>query len=215
MTVIDSKIMGCSAVKNAGGIWAGQDCTLVLDNARVSGNTAVEGGGFILAGDSVMALHGGTSIFHNNSASSIGGGVRLYSNAFRPEELANLLISKGNTAYRGSNPDVSMAPRALEVVDTGNTDSFIPSANKGDGLRFTLNVSGPYGLPSDDEVWLDLIEKPSNNNVHAEGVWGTTGDKLRKVAIYPKALSGSWDVRAKTCAVLLCQQPQQATCAAS
>jgi hypothetical protein len=189
MTVIDSKIMGCSAVKNAGGIWAGQDCTLVLDNARVSGNTAVEGGGLYLTGDATLQLLG-TSYFQRNNASYIGGGLRLLSSGFKPTELPSHVQSERNYAYRGFDPDVSVAAKAIEVVDTGNADNYIPSANGGGGLHFTLNVSGPNGLPSDDEVTLVLLERETNNKVSEDKSWGSTGDALRKITISPQALPG-------------------------
>lgn len=189
LVVTNTNITGCSAVSFGGGLWADANASIVLDKAQISGNRALEGGGLYLAGDSDLQLLG-TSFCQNNSDSSIGGGVRLRSAAYNPDEVAKLVISKWNKAYRGLNPDVSIAPRAMEVVDIGNTDSYVPSANMGDGLHFTVNLSGPHGLRSDDEVYMNLLEEGTNNTVFSDSSWGETGEDLRKVTIRPKALPG-------------------------
>lgn len=190
MTVINSKIMGCSAGRTGGGIWAGQDSTIELDNARVSGNSAVEGGGLFLVGAATLLLSG-TSNFQRNNASYVGGGLRLQSSGFNPKELPAHVESERNYAYRGFNADVSMAANNIEIVDTGNADNYIPSANGGNGLHFTLNVSCYFGLPSDDEVTLTLLERETNNKVSVDKSWGSTGGSLRKISISPQALPGT------------------------
>jgi hypothetical protein len=188
LVVTESNITGCNATQNGGGIWADERGRLVLDGARISGNAALEGGGFYLAANSTLMLLG-TSHCQNNTA-FMGGGLRLYSSGFHPDELSSRIVSRGNKASRGFNPDISMVPRNLQLVDKGNADNYIPTANTGDALHFTLNVSGPHGLPSDDDVYLILFDPVSNTNVFAEASRGETGKDLRDVNIRPKALPG-------------------------
>jgi hypothetical protein len=191
LEVTSSNITGCTSVKYGGGVWAEVNASIILDSARFTGNTALEGGGLYLSGTASLGILG-VSSFINKNASFIGGGVRLYSTMFDPAALSARVISKGNKAPKGFTKHVSFAARAIEVADTGNADNYIPSANGGDGLHFTLNVSGPHGLPSDDEVELALIQKGTNYCVSTDKSVGETGDALREVAIYPQASPGVW-----------------------
>lgn len=78
------------------------------------------------------------------------------------------------------------------MADTGNAANYIPSANSKEGLYFTLSVSGPYGLASDDDVPLALIAQDGNRV--ADGIsLGDTGEVLRKVTNFrPQAPPGEW-----------------------
>lgn len=94
----------------------------------------------------------------------------------------------------------------MQVSGTGNADSYIPRANGESGLHFTLNVSGPNGSPSYDEVTLTLSGKDSGNKAFIGVSWGRTGDKLREVAIRPSAVPGELEMPCDKRAV-----PQQPT----
>jgi hypothetical protein len=192
LVVADSNITGCTAAKFGGAIMGDFDSSIVLNNARITGNTATEGGGLYLANEATLQLPT-TSHFQNNTASYIGAGVRLFSIGFNPEDVSGRLIFKGNKAFRGSTPDVSVGCRIIAVADTGNAANYIPSANTRDGLYFTLNVSGPYGLASDDEVPLALIAKDGTKVFEGMSL-GDTGEVLRKVTTFrPQAAPGEWD----------------------
>jgi hypothetical protein len=187
--VTDSNITGCKAEQFGGGVWAEKSASITLCNAVFRGNTAVEGGGIYLRGDATLQLVG-TSLFQNNNATSIGGGLALDSSGFKPSELSTLRFS-GNKAPNGFNTNITFIAQAIAVDDAGNAASYIPSANGGEGLYFTLNVSGPHGLPSESEVRLALLEKGSNNQVFSESSWGDSEGPLREVNISPQALTGN------------------------
>lgn len=87
---------------------------------------------------------------------------------------------------------VCAARRAAHVRVAGNADNFVPSANSWQGLFFTLNVSGPHGLPSDDEVVLRLYRLNAGGG-RTEVFFDTsrgTGEALRSINIQPQASPG-------------------------
>jgi hypothetical protein len=134
-----------------GGLFAYGSASIQLDAAVFKENTASYGGGLVLQQDASLSVRR-PSVFANNTAGIIGGGVRLYSDRFDLEEVATKLLFAGNNASTAGLLPVSYAPRKVQVVDNGNADNFITSDSKDGVLTMTLNVSGPQGLPCNDGI---------------------------------------------------------------
>jgi hypothetical protein len=113
------------------------------------------------------------SVFVNNAATRTGGGLRFYSGNFDPTKLEGMLTVENNTA--GVAADISYAAWKIEVVDNGNAEELITSDGKEGGLTMVMNVSGPHGLPSNDQINYNVRDANNNILVQNTRLWPMQG----------------------------------------
>jgi len=164
-----------------GGGLAVRDTTRVmLQGSTFKDNYAqLAGGGLGLFHDATLSVRGPKpTMFYNNTAQTIGGGLRLASSKGIVGAL-HLLKAEGNVAPTA--PGMSVEATNITIVDRGNAENFITSDNRDGFLRVILNVSGAIGMPSDDNLQYALSDEGYNkkfsDNLQANG---TT---LKEVAI--------------------------------
>lgn len=129
LVIRNTNITDCAAPDSTGGgIQADGNATVVLDGARLSGNSASEGGGMFVGGDANLELLG-TSIFQNN-ASVNGGDLMLVSSGFDPDALSTHMRStrtkpsnNGSATAKGSTGSIAFATWAVEFADPGERGS--------------------------------------------------------------------------------------------
>jgi hypothetical protein len=176
-----------------GGVMTQGSSTLTLEGARFQRNSAMYGGGgMALRGDGTLTVRGKPSLFHQNNAGTVGGGLRFYSSYFEPMEVSRLVIANNNTAPSAAN--IAYASWDLTVVDSGNAAEFITSDSKDGVLRVKLNISGPHGLPSDDDIVYTGYD--SNNQVLFSQAVRGIGKEIKEVPISFKRPPGVLQQRA-------------------
>jgi hypothetical protein len=163
-----------------GGVMTQGSSTLTLEGARFQGNNAMYGGGgMALLDNGVLTVRGKPSLFFQNKAGTVGGGLRFYSGDFEPKEVSRLVIANNNDAPNAAN--IAYAAWEIDVVDSGNAAEFITSDSKDGVLRVKLNISGPHGLPSDDDIIYTGYD--SNNQVLFSQAVRGIGKEIKEVPI--------------------------------
>lgn len=170
------------------GVIAGDSSTVVLEDAVFTNNHASYAGGLSLRETAALRLRG-VSIFTNNSAEIMGGGLRLTSDAYDPEDLRARVHATKNAAGK-SGADVSLEARNLEIVNRGNLGSFWGSTKSSEALRFTLNVSSAHGLSSDDAFGVRILS-PNRTVVFIQDVEPDDGE-LKEVKLNPSLQPGGF-----------------------
>jgi len=174
---------------HGGGVGAFGTARIVLEGCEFFGNSAHYGGGGLSLFDSAtLAVRGRQpSYFHNNTAGTTGGGLRLASGTSGPSaEVLQLIRAKGNVAPNA--PEVSIQATDITIVNSSNADNFIASDSRDGFLQLTLNVSGAHGLPSDDQLMYSLFD--SKNSTLFDQAIRSSGTDLKEVAISLKRPPG-------------------------
>lgn len=165
---------------SGGGIYAEGNSTIILSGARFTNNSATDsGGGLMLDADATLSVLE-PAVFAENTAAKAGGGLRFYSGNFEPTEVDDMLEVMNNTAPLAA--DISYAAWFIEVVDNGNAEELITSDGKDGVLTMVLNVSGPHGLPSDDQIAYNVYDADDKPLSQATALTGV-GDALKNFSI--------------------------------
>lgn len=201
VTFLGAVVSGCSAPGAGGGINMVGRAVLELVDSSVRNNTAgkVARGVSDISGNSAPFAAGGlhlddrtsasfrgnkpTSI-HNNSAGTVGGGVRLAA-VVTKDDLSRYLRVYGNTAP--NSPDIGVTATSIVVVSS-NGDRLLASDNRDGFLQVALNVSGANGMPSADDLSYTVYDA-SNNALFTQTVSTPVGD-LKELAISLKRPPG-------------------------
>lgn len=177
VSIINNTAEGRAA--NGGGVYAAGSSTLLLSDVRFFNNSAADSGGGLIVNDQATLIVERPSVVVNNTAATTGGGLRIRSGKFTPDQVSGMLRVTNNTAPVAR--DISYAAWKIEVVDKGSAEELITSDGKEGVLTMVLNVSGPHGLPSDDQIAYN--EYNANNKPLTEGTLLTgVGDTLKKVS---------------------------------
>jgi hypothetical protein len=173
---------------HGGGVAVWELAGILLDGADIFGNSAPFAAGGLHLDDRTSASFQGkqpTSI-HNNSAGTVGGGVRLAA-VVTQDDLSRYLRVYGNTAP--NSPDIGVTAMSIVVVSS-NGDRLLASDNRDGFLQVALNVSGANGMPSADDLSYTVYDV-SDNALFTQTVSTPVGD-LKELAISLKRPPGRW-----------------------
>ena len=141
---------GYETDSDGGGLLATESTTITMQGVTFLNNSASQdAGGLAVSGDATLVLLGAVTLT-NNTALRAGGGLRLWSGLFNPDELTRFVRAEHNTADMGA--DRSFTLFTMEILDSSDTDAFIPSDSPEGMFRLTLNMAGPHGMPTDNPI---------------------------------------------------------------
>lgn len=149
-----SRVANNTALKQTvagGGVLAQDQATVTLENSQITGNAHpfFMGGGLSFHQQSTLVVSGRV-VVANNTADTVGGGIRLASSNFDPDEVLGNIKAYGNKAPFGQ--DLSVSIQEIKVLNSSNADNFVPSDGADGLLRVTVNVTGHNGVPTDDPL---------------------------------------------------------------
>lgn len=163
-----------------GGISVNGQSRVELQGATISNNNASYEGGGLCVWDEASSIVSGPvkPRVVNNTADTVGGGLRLKTSNFSPTQVGDLVSAKDNSALDGdmSPYNIDVQATRITVVDDGGADRVIASDSKYMMLVVTLNVSGTHGLPSADRISYSHEDQPCLFPPET-----TTEGKLRKL----------------------------------
>lgn len=174
---------------HGGGVALWHSASMLLEGSELSGNYAHYGaGGLYLEDNTTVTFQGDTpTVVRNNTAKTVGGGIRLASASITQDDLSRFIRVKGNHAPK--SPDISVVAKSIEVI-WSNADNLVASDSRDGFLQVTLNVTGPNGMPSSDDLTYSLYD--SNNASLFDQTVSTGGAELKELAISLKRPPGGW-----------------------
>lgn len=196
-STVEHNIAGLNNMDGLGGGVYAAGGVITLDNSRLTSNRASDmGGGMALLGSAKLSLLG-HNVVYNNTARTAGGGLRLGSDNFSLDQLLRHIRATGNKAPKSA--DMSSAVLQIAIVNSSNADTLIASDSKDGLLLVTLEVTGPHGVASDDDLTY-TVEGAQGNKLYTARYVSAADSTLKQVPIRLKYPTGE---RARDCLLFL------------